>query len=144
MVRCIAVVGLVLLLAGCGVTGPTALVPRPADPGQAGDVIIFRHGAAAGAGTNYKITFDGVTVAWLGPGQYIKFQCDPGTHTVGAETVTLAREMAAGQHYGFLASAAVFECRLEELDAEKTAVYLNKYTDITNAPPVAAEQKRLK
>ncbi|HNX49526.1 MAG TPA: DUF2846 domain-containing protein [Thermoanaerobaculaceae bacterium] len=83
--------------------GAPALVAAPADAGDNAYLTVYRKKRIVGLALNTSVYVDGVEVAELDPGTYVKVRVSPGAHKISGDEVddSVAVETSAGGTYYF-------------------------------------------
>lgn len=122
------------LLPQCAHGGRTEHFPAPRDPAASADVFVFRNRNVFGMAVAKPVRLDGWVIAKLGPGEWVRFQVEPGPHSVGGGEGSAAFEFEPSAVYYFLMTPAGFSdnFEIERLTPEEAAPLMEEYEAITD------------
>lgn len=121
---------MLVLLTACA-TSSRGYIPEPKDAARTAQVTFMRSKNFYSGGLNAKVTLDGYRVATVGPGHYITFPVDPGTHSLGITESSVSVKLTPSEQYYFMVSVAPgggFE--IERIDEATATATMADYTAI--------------
>jgi len=93
---------IVLILMTACAHGRTLYFPKPEN--GCAEIVVIREIAFTGGGMPWELMVDGLPIAAVRTGDYVKFQLPAGVHAVGSLTSSMSIPFECGEKYYFLLS----------------------------------------